>query len=372
MLSGFIRKFARSFHAFLCMTLNIIRPWRYRFGIRFLRGFCFWYFFFGPGGNPWFEHTSVIIHNILANLTFSLSATHINMVEEWCWSSQINVFRQYLPCWTNVLLFCLPVLFHPHTQIRIVLLHGVRINISNWKLSPNRVWTELSRMAFPTVVLPKDDRTDSFQEERLGLPYWTMIWATCVSVDVSKNLDILTLEFSITSVHLPFWAGYKRILHLLLVLRIPVVLKQYPWLLQLSSVTQRNLALWILHKRTNHLLHCYLGVQLGLCIFEIEALTPNSWDDKDPSKTKNELFCPYSLLLRSPLFCFWLLSAPMPVSFPIFPILCPLLPLHPVRLMLETCEQMNVPNCNDKVNLFLLQRCDLRDTCAAHLPIVLS
>ena len=40
-----------------------------------------------PGRNPWFEYTSVIIHNILASLTFSLSATQINMVKEWCWFS---------------------------------------------------------------------------------------------------------------------------------------------------------------------------------------------------------------------------------------------------------------------------------------------
>ena len=30
--------------------------------------------------------------------------------------------------------------------------------------------------------MPKDDRKDSVQEERLGLPYWTMIWAICVVV----------------------------------------------------------------------------------------------------------------------------------------------------------------------------------------------
>ena len=55
---------------------------------------------------------------------------------------------------------------------------------------------ELSRVAFPMIVLPKDDRTDSCREERLGLPYWTMIWAIFASVDVSKYLDILTFEFS--------------------------------------------------------------------------------------------------------------------------------------------------------------------------------
>ena len=47
-----------------------------------------------PGRNPWFEQTSGIIHNILADLTFSLSATQINMVKEWCWFSQINVFHE--------------------------------------------------------------------------------------------------------------------------------------------------------------------------------------------------------------------------------------------------------------------------------------
>ena len=56
---------------------------------------------------------------------------------------------------------------------------------------PNRILTELSQIAFPTIVLPKDDRTDFVQEERLDLPYWTMIWAICVVVDVSKHLDIL-------------------------------------------------------------------------------------------------------------------------------------------------------------------------------------
>ena len=33
------------------------------------------------------------------------------------------------------------------------------------------------KIAVPTIVLPKDDRTDFAQEEQLGLPYWTMIWA---------------------------------------------------------------------------------------------------------------------------------------------------------------------------------------------------
>ena len=48
-------------------------------------------------------------------------------------------------------------------------IYGVRITIPNWKPSPNRFPIELSRIAFPITVLPKDDRTDFAQEERLGL-----------------------------------------------------------------------------------------------------------------------------------------------------------------------------------------------------------
>ena len=69
------------------------------------------------------------------------------------------------------------------------------------------------------LVLPKGDQTDFVQEERLDLPYWTMILATCVVVDESKCLDIPILEFSIILEHLPFLPECKQILHQLLVLR---------------------------------------------------------------------------------------------------------------------------------------------------------
>ena len=57
-------------------------------------------------------------------------------------------------------------------------------NILNLKLFPDRVPVEFFQIAFPRIVLPEDDRTDSFREERLDLPWWTMILATCVVVDV--------------------------------------------------------------------------------------------------------------------------------------------------------------------------------------------
>ena len=98
-------------------------------------------------------------------------------------------------------------LCHPHTLIRIILFHCVRISIPNWKLSPNRISIGLSQIAFPKIVLPKDDHTDFVQKERLGLPYWTMILAICVVVDESKCLDIPIWEFSIICEHLPFLPG---------------------------------------------------------------------------------------------------------------------------------------------------------------------
>ena len=69
------------------------------------------------------------------------------------------------------------------------------------------------------MVLQKDPRANSVQEERLGLPYWTMILAICVVVDESKCLDTPILEFSTICEHPPFIPWEKQILRLLLVHR---------------------------------------------------------------------------------------------------------------------------------------------------------
>ena len=53
--------------------------------------------------------------------------------------------------------------------------HDAQKDIHNLEFSPSHVSIGFSQIAFSTIVLPKDDHTDFFQEERLGLPYWTMI-----------------------------------------------------------------------------------------------------------------------------------------------------------------------------------------------------
>ena len=115
------------------------------------------------------------------------------MIQERCWFSQINFFIEYVPHRIKIL-FLQPILCHPHTQIRIILFNDVQRDIHNLEFSPSHVSIGFSQIAFPIIVLPKDDRTDSFQEERLDLPYWTMIKAICVVVDVSICLDILIFE----------------------------------------------------------------------------------------------------------------------------------------------------------------------------------
>ena len=54
-------------------------------------------------------------------------------------------------------------LSHPHTQIRIILFHDAQRDIPNLEFSPSHASIGFSQIAFPIIVLPKDDRTDSFQ-----------------------------------------------------------------------------------------------------------------------------------------------------------------------------------------------------------------
>ena len=94
-----------------------------------------------------------------------------------------------------------------------------------WNFSPTHVLFKNSQIAFPIIVLSKDDLTDFAQEERLGLPYWTMILAICVVVDESKCLDTPIFEFSIICEHLPFSLGQTLIQRLLLVHRNQAIWK---------------------------------------------------------------------------------------------------------------------------------------------------
>ena len=82
---------------------------------------------------------------------YTLSRKHVG-------SPKSNFFIEYFPHRINVLFLSSRFLCHPHTQIRIILFHGVRTSMPNWKPSPNRASKRFSQIASPVTVLPKNDR----------------------------------------------------------------------------------------------------------------------------------------------------------------------------------------------------------------------
>ena len=160
-----------------------------------------------------------------------------------------------------------PILCHPHTQIRIILFHDEQWDILNLEFSPSHVSIGFSQIAFPKTVLLKDDRADSVQEERLGLPYWTMILAICVVVDESKCLDTPISEFSTICEHLPCSLECTPILRLLLVHRNQAIWRWYPHDLSRCHLRCWWSVQWLLRKIQNCLLQHHRGAQLDLCIF---------------------------------------------------------------------------------------------------------
>ena len=262
----------------------------------------------------------VIAHNIFTYFTLSLSAAHVCMIQERCWFSQIDFFCWVLSTSDQCFVSFQPFWCHPHTQIRIILFHDVQRDIPILESSPIHVLKGFSQIAFPITVLPKDDRTDFAQEERLGRPHWTMSLAICVVVDESKCLDTPIWEFSKICEHLPFLLGYKPILRPLLVHCTLAIWLWYPWPLLPSFAMLKILVQWILRKTLNHLSQNHLGVQLDLCTFGALPPIRNSSNDRCPSMMQNELLRPTSLLHRSHLSYFWLSSSSTPKFSPIFPI----------------------------------------------------
>ena len=73
------------------------------------------------------------------------------MIKEICWFSQIN-FVEYFPHRIKILFLS-------------SLFQGVRISVPNLEFSPSHVPRGFSPIAFPMIVLPKDDQNDFAQEE---------------------------------------------------------------------------------------------------------------------------------------------------------------------------------------------------------------
>ena len=103
------------------------------------------------------KHDSVIINNLFAHFTLSLSASQVYMIKERCW---INFFSEYFPHRMNVL-FTSSKFDDIHIHRKEQLFYDAPISIPNWKPSPNSAAMEVSRITFhiKMKVLPKDDRS---------------------------------------------------------------------------------------------------------------------------------------------------------------------------------------------------------------------
>ena len=84
------------------------------------------------------------------------------MVKERCWFSQINFFIGYFPHPINIVFF--PANFMSNTDKNNLFRDEGR-DIPNLEFSPIHVSKGLSQLAFPIIVLPKEDRTDFLQKE---------------------------------------------------------------------------------------------------------------------------------------------------------------------------------------------------------------
>ena len=122
----------------------------------------------GPKFRAFFFHLPPPFSSFCPMYTFGV----LGLIQERCWFSQIDFF---VSTSDQDFVSFQPILCHPHTQITIILFHDVQRDIPNLEFSPIHVSIGFSQIAFPIIVLPKDGRTDSAQEERPDLPYWTMI-----------------------------------------------------------------------------------------------------------------------------------------------------------------------------------------------------
>ena len=156
-----------------------------------------------------FEHGSVTVNNIFACFTLSMRTSQVYMIKDVGSPKSTSLLSTFH---TGSMFCFFPANLMSSTYTdKNSLFHGARISIPNWKLSPNRTFIGLSQIAFPTTILPKDNRTDSVQEERLGLPYWTMILAMCVVVGrihMSGHSDLGIFKQIVSIFH--FYLGVSR------------------------------------------------------------------------------------------------------------------------------------------------------------------
>ena len=127
-------------------------------------------------GNSRIKRGSVIVHNIFAYFALSLSTAQVYMIKERCWFSRIDFCVELFPHQINIVVsLSTNFMSSTYTDKKNPFSRRTKESFPVGNFLPSMFQKGFSQIAFPIIVLPKDDRTDSVREEQLHLPYWTMI-----------------------------------------------------------------------------------------------------------------------------------------------------------------------------------------------------
>ena len=237
------------------------------------------FFFLGFSRNPGFKHISLFCQGLTAKCTFSLSTTK----HMWCRNDVESSRSTFF-----IRIFKVGFMF---SVLSVILLSSTfteknspSARLTNKHFQLKTFPQSCSNKTFSNSLLHRspaeDDRTNSAQEERLNLPYWTTFLVICALKDVPKYLDIMTSEF-LNNVEA------SSILTCVLADTASAAWPEHPGSLDIMSLFLRLsfgmlviLVQWILRTHQDHLLQCHLGVRPCLYSMDTEVPTPNSLDDK--------------------------------------------------------------------------------------------
>ena len=175
-----------------------------------------------------------------------------------------------------------PILYHPHTQIKIFLFHGVRISIHNWKLSPTRTSIGFFSNCSSHICPAK------------GWPYRFRARGTTGSSILDHDFGHLcrgrrTQKSGHSDLGIFNNFGASSILTWVQADTASAACRQSGC--DIHDFCCRHLwCWWSQQKIQNHLSQYRLGVQLDLCIFGALPPIRHSSNDRCPSVRQNELF----------------------------------------------------------------------------------
>ena len=347
LLRRLIGQLTISLHTFLCMTIHIIRPWR---NTKILKKYenslsmevfqllqrKFWI-------RTWFCNCQQYL--CLFHIVFECSPSiHDrgkmlvlpNQLLCWALSTSDQGFVSFHPIWC-----------HPHTQIRIILYHGARISIPNWKTFSqpyfNRIFSNCLSHNSPARGWPYRFRSrgTSILDHDLGH------YCRGGRIQMSGHSD---LGIFVIWVHPPFFLGISRY--------CVSCLSCAPWQSGCDIHDFCCCHLWC-----GWSFFCEYCIRTRIVFYNITSEYNSTFvclvlrlqfgissNDRCPSVGRNELLRPSSLFHKSPVSYFWLLSGSTPKFLQVLPFFIHCCFCCGYLHWLRHRNKFYVPNSNTVVN----------------------